>query len=103
MKKVAIIGAGISGLFIANLFKNNSNYEIKIFEKDNLINLKNKLISLTYLMVKIVLPVIILLLIVIFWKKIEDYFYQKFKFKINYIIVTISIIALSILGLLLYD
>ena len=71
--------------------------------KDNLINLKNKLISLTYLMVKIVLPVIILLLIVIFWKKIEDYFYQKFKFKINYIIVTISIIALSILGLLLYD
>ena len=39
----------------------------------------------------------------IFWKKIEDYFYQKFKFKINYIIVTISIIALSILGLLLYD
>ena len=39
MKKVAIIGAGISGLFIANLFKNNSNYEIKIFEKDNLINL----------------------------------------------------------------
>ncbi len=71
--------------------------------KDNLINLKNKLISLTYLMVKIVLPVIILLLIVIFWKKIEDYFHQKFKFKINYIIVTISIIALSILGLLLYD
>ena len=39
MKKVAIIGAGISGLFIANLFKNNLNYEIKIFEKDNLINL----------------------------------------------------------------
>ena len=71
--------------------------------KDNLINLKNKLFSLTYLMFKIVLPVIILLLIVIFWKKIEDYFYQKFKFKINYIIVTISIIALSILGLLLYD
>ena len=75
----------------------------EIYLKDNLINLKNKLISLTYLMVKIVLPVIILLLIVIFWKKIEDYFYQKFKFKINYIIVTISIIALSILGLLLYD
>ncbi len=54
-------------------------------------------------MLKIVLPVIILLLIVIFWKKIEDYFYQKFKFKINYIIVTILIIALSILGILLFD
>ena len=71
--------------------------------KDNLINLKIKQFSLLYLMIKIVLPVIILLLIVIFWKKIEDYFYKKFKFKINYIIVTISIIALSILGLLLYD
>ena len=39
MKKVAIIGAGISGLFIANLFKNGSNYQVKIFEKNNYINL----------------------------------------------------------------
>ena len=31
MKKIAIIGAGISGLFIANLFKENQNYKIKIF------------------------------------------------------------------------
>ena len=34
MKKVAIIGAGISGLFIANLFKRNPNYQITIFEKN---------------------------------------------------------------------
>ena len=27
MKKVAIIGAGISGLFIANLFKRNLDYQ----------------------------------------------------------------------------
>ena len=33
MKKVAIIGAGISGLFIANLFKKNLNYQITVFEK----------------------------------------------------------------------
>ena len=39
MKKIAIIGAGISGLFIANLFKRNSNYQITIFEKNNLIDL----------------------------------------------------------------
>tara|TARA_B100000902_G_scaffold282472_1_gene268486 strand:- start:619 stop:1758 length:1140 start_codon:yes stop_codon:yes gene_type:complete len=37
MKKVAIIGAGISGLFIANLFKKNSNYQITVFEKNSLI------------------------------------------------------------------
>ena len=39
MKKIAIIGAGISGLFIANLFKKNSNYQISIYEKNNSINL----------------------------------------------------------------
>ena len=28
MKKIGIIGAGISGLFIANLFKDNPNYQV---------------------------------------------------------------------------
>jgi len=40
MKKVAIIGAGISGLFIANLFKRNPNYQITIYEKNNLVALE---------------------------------------------------------------
>ena len=35
MKKVAIIGAGISGLFIANLFKKNLNYQITVYEKNS--------------------------------------------------------------------
>ena len=39
MKKVAIIGAGISGLFIANLFKRNSNYQITVYEKNTSIDL----------------------------------------------------------------
>ncbi len=39
MKKVAIIGAGISGLFIANLFKKNSDYQISIYEKNESISL----------------------------------------------------------------
>ena len=38
MKKVAVIGAGISGLFIANLFKKNSNYQITVYEKNTLIS-----------------------------------------------------------------
>ena len=41
MKKVAIIGAGISGLFIANLFKKNPNYQITIYEKNSSITLEN--------------------------------------------------------------
>ena len=39
MKKIAIIGAGISGLFFANLFKENQNYKITIFEKKKSIEL----------------------------------------------------------------
>jgi salicylate hydroxylase len=40
MKKIAIIGAGISGLYIANLFRQNPDYEIIIYEKNNSINLE---------------------------------------------------------------
>tara|TARA_B100000965_G_scaffold278735_1_gene236539 strand:- start:810 stop:1955 length:1146 start_codon:yes stop_codon:yes gene_type:complete len=40
MKRVAIIGAGISGLFIANLFKKKSNYKITIYEKNSPIKLE---------------------------------------------------------------
>ena len=40
MKKVAIIGGGISGLYIANLLRLNSDYEITIYEKNNSVNLE---------------------------------------------------------------
>ena len=40
MKKIAIIGGGISGLYIANLFKQNPDYEITVFEKNNSLNLE---------------------------------------------------------------
>ena len=40
MKKIAIIGAGISGLFIANMFKRNPSYQIIIYEKNTSISLE---------------------------------------------------------------
>ncbi|MDC3184586.1 NAD(P)/FAD-dependent oxidoreductase [Candidatus Pelagibacter sp.] len=40
MKKIGIIGAGISGLFIANLFKDNPNYQVIVFEKKHSIELE---------------------------------------------------------------
>ena len=40
MKRVAIVGAGISGLFTANLFKKNPNYKITIYEKNTSIPLE---------------------------------------------------------------
>jgi len=40
MKNIAVIGAGISGLFIANLFKKNPNYNITVYEKNSSITLE---------------------------------------------------------------
>ena len=40
MKKIAIIGAGISGLYIANLFKDNKDYQVTIYEKRNSIEME---------------------------------------------------------------
>jgi len=40
MKKIAIIGGGISGLYVANLLRENSSYEITIYEKNNSVNLE---------------------------------------------------------------
>ena len=34
MKKIAIIGGGISGLYFANQLNNNKNYDYTIYEKD---------------------------------------------------------------------
>ena len=39
MKKIAIIGAGISGLYLANIFKQNSDFKVSLFEKNEEINL----------------------------------------------------------------
>ena len=33
MKKIAIIGGGISGLYFANILNSKKNFEYKIFEK----------------------------------------------------------------------
>ena len=40
MKKVAIIGGGISGLYIANLLRQKPNYEVTIYEKNNSVDLE---------------------------------------------------------------
>jgi len=40
MKKIVIVGAGISGLFFANLLRQGKDYDIIIYEKKNSINLE---------------------------------------------------------------
>ena len=39
-KKIAIIGAGIGGLTLANLLKTNSNFEFVVYEKEDVLNLE---------------------------------------------------------------
>ena len=41
MKKIAIIGSGISGLYFANQLQNNQNYDYKIYEKRSEFDLSN--------------------------------------------------------------
>ena len=41
MKKIAIIGAGISGMYFANLLQKNSDFDFTIFEKRSLLYMKN--------------------------------------------------------------
>jgi len=41
MKKIAIIGAGISGLFFANQLQNNQNYDYTIYEKRSELDLND--------------------------------------------------------------
>ncbi len=38
MKKIAIVGAGISGLILASFIKKNTSFKVSLFEKDNIKN-----------------------------------------------------------------
>ena len=38
-KKIAIIGSGIAGLTIANLFKKKSNFEVMVYEREKILSL----------------------------------------------------------------
>ena len=48
MKKIAIIGAGISGLYIANLFKDHKDYQVTIYEKRNSIEMEEGYGTVSY-------------------------------------------------------
>ena len=52
-------------------------------------------------MIKYILPAIIIFLIVLFWEKITQFVEKKFKIKLNYIVVSITIVVLTVILLLL--
>ena len=53
-------------------------------------------------MIKFIIPAIIVFIIVLFWEKINKFIYEKFKVKINYIILAIFLTVLGIIFALLY-
>ena len=53
-------------------------------------------------MIKFILPFIIVLIIILFWEKINNFIQEKYNIKINNVILTIIIIALVIIFTLLY-
>ena len=53
-------------------------------------------------MIKFIIPALLILFTVLFWEKINEFVYQKFNVKINYIALTIFLIILGIIFTLLY-
>ncbi len=53
-------------------------------------------------MLKFIIPAVIILLIIIFWEKINKKIYEKFKIKINYIAILIFFLILGAIIALLY-
>ena len=53
-------------------------------------------------MIKFIIPAVIVFLIVLFWEKIQEFFYKKFNIRLNYIVVVIFVIILTIVIALLY-
>ena len=53
-------------------------------------------------MIKFIIPAVIVFLVVLFWEKIQEFFYKKFKIRLNYVVVVIFVIILTIVIALLY-
>ncbi len=53
-------------------------------------------------MIKFILPAVVILLIVLFWEKINNFILEKYNIKINIIVLMIIIAILAIIFTLLY-
>ena len=52
-------------------------------------------------MFKFIVPIIVILLVVIFWEKICDYIYNKFKIRLNYLIISAFLLVIAVIILLI--
>jgi len=54
-------------------------------------------------MIKFVVPAVIIFLIVLFWEKINEIIYKKFKIRLNYIAILIFLLIIGVVLILLYN
>ena len=53
-------------------------------------------------MIKFIIPALIILLLVIFWEKLNKLIHNKFNIRINYVVSVIFLTVLGIIFVLLY-
>jgi len=52
-------------------------------------------------MLKFIIPTIVIFLIVLFWEKINDIIYKKFKIKLNYLLISTTLLITAAIYLLI--
>ena len=46
-------------------------------------------------MLKFIIPVIVVFLIVLFWEKINEIIYKKFNIKLNYLLISATLLIIA--------
>ena len=52
-------------------------------------------------MLKFIIPAIVIFLTILFWEKIVNKIYEKFNIRLNYLIVSVVLLVMTIIILLL--
>ena len=52
-------------------------------------------------MIKFIVPAIIVFLIILFWEKISEMIFKKFSLRLNYLIISATLLIIAIIALLI--
>ena len=54
-------------------------------------------------MIKLVVPAVIIFLIILFWEKICEIIYRKFNIRLNYLLISVTLLIIAIIILLIIN
>ena len=52
-------------------------------------------------MIKIIIPAVVIFLIILFWEKLNEMIYKKFNVKLNYLLISVTLLIITIIILLI--